>query len=248
VRQLTSTRRIQLRPFPSKRALNMMQLAGNGTHGGRRKTRPLLARRAQGRLGKHPRSRRLGQKEGLECRIRADRHTRHRGHFQRLLGTLHNSKLGGGRGAARAVAFVWGIIQTQAKMYRELAAQPSAPAVVAPAQLDRTKAADFEKWRHVETLELPKAAQLWEGERPGIALRGRAAETYAMLCGAIKKGELTFITSATSNDASFLDTAHQMERSDPQTYTKVTRAGLKAFAAKYGYDPEFLRDRTGGAA
>jgi hypothetical protein len=143
--------------------------------------------------------------------------------------------------------FVWGIIQTQAKMYRDIAKQPSSAPLVAPIKPDRTRAADFEKWRHVEILELPKAAQLWEGERPSLALKGPAAETYAMLCAAIKKGELRFMVSAISSDPSYLETARQMEQSEPTTYTKVTRAGLKAFAAKYGYDPEFLRDRTTGA-
>ena len=88
--------------------------------------------------------------------------------------------------------FVWGIIQTQAKIYRDLVAQRSVTTVVAPAQPDRSKAADFEKWRHVEILELRKAsATCGKVGDQGIALKGRAAETYAMLCAAIKNGNET---------------------------------------------------------
>jgi hypothetical protein len=132
-------------------------------------------------------------------------------------------------------------------MYRALAKQQNTPAIASPVEPDRKRRPpDFDKWRHVEILEVGKAAQLWEGEAPGLALKGAAAETYEMLRAAIRKGELGFITTNSPHPHAD-DTARQLERREPMTYTKVTRAGLQAFAAKYGYNPEFLRDRTPGA-
>lgn len=142
--------------------------------------------------------------------------------------------------------FIWGVIQAQADMYRDLAKQPSKPAVAAAPETNylADPKPDYEMWRHRENLTLLEAAQLWAGVRPSVAwgTRGRVNDTFAMLCGAIQKGDLKFIPKEPVYNPSAADTVRQMEQKSPTTDTKVTRDGLKAFANKYGYDPEFLRD------
>lgn len=143
--------------------------------------------------------------------------------------------------------FLWGTVQTQADMYRALAKQqttPASPEINQP----RMSKPDFDMWRHREKLTLIETAQLWAGFRPGLSLgtRGNVKDTYAMLTGAIQKGELPFIADG-SIDPHSRDTLRQLQRQSPHQNTQLTRVGLKAFAAKYGYDPEFLRDRTPGA-
>jgi hypothetical protein len=144
--------------------------------------------------------------------------------------------------------FLWGIIQTQADMYCALAKQQTAPAspVVAPEINQPTMPKpDFDMWRHRDKLTLIEAAQLWAGFRPSLSFgtRGSVKDTYAMLTGAIQKGELPFIADG-SIDPHSRDTLRQLQQQNPHPDTQLTRAGLKAFAAKNGYNPEFLRDRT----
>jgi hypothetical protein len=145
--------------------------------------------------------------------------------------------------------FLWGIIQTQADMYRDLAKQQTAPAppVTAPETNHlATPKPDFEMWRHRENLTLLEAAQLWAGVRPSVAwgTRGAVNDTYAMLSGAIQKGELSFLPEGSTHPPAW-NTAVQMEKKNPNPSTKLTRTGLKTFAAKYSYDPEFLRGPAG---
>jgi hypothetical protein len=49
-------------------------------------------------------------------------------------------------------------------------------------------------WRHRENLSLLEAAQLWAEVRPNMTwgTRGSVKDTYAMLKGAIQKGDLAF--------------------------------------------------------
>ena len=146
--------------------------------------------------------------------------------------------------------FLWGIVQAQADMYGDLANKPiapPAPAVVAP-QTNHlaTPKPDFEMWRHRESLTLLEAAQLWAEVRPSVGwgTGGLVNDTYAMLSGAIQKGDLSFVPEGSLHPPAW-NTAVQMEKKKPNPATKLTRAALKAFATKYGYDPEFLRDQGG---
>jgi hypothetical protein len=148
--------------------------------------------------------------------------------------------------------FLWGIVQAQADMYGDLVNKPiaaPAPAVVAP-QTNHlaTPKPDFEMWRHRENLTLLEAAQLWAEVRPSVGwgTQGLVNDTYAMLSGAIQKGDLSFVPEGSMHPPAW-NTAVQMEKKKPNPATKLTRAALKAFATKYGYDPEFLRDQGTGA-
>jgi hypothetical protein len=146
--------------------------------------------------------------------------------------------------------FVWGLLQAQADMYRDLERRQAASAAAGPRETNQPAIPkpDFDMWRHREKLSLIEAAQLWAGFRPSLSLgtRGSVKDTYAMLTGAIQKGELPFIPDG-SIDPSARDTVRRMQQQNPHQNTQLTRAALKAFAIKYEYDPEFLRDRTIGA-
>jgi hypothetical protein len=116
--------------------------------------------------------------------------------------------------------FVWGVVQAQAHMYRDLMIKQSAPTAVAPVQATARPAAppkpDFDMWRHKDNLTLLEAAQLWAEVTPSLTwgTRGSVKNTYAMLEGAIQKGELAFDPEGSINPSAW-DTAVQMERKKP---------------------------------
>jgi hypothetical protein len=147
------------------------------------------------------------------------------------------------------IIFVWGMVQAQADIYRDLMTRQSTLATVAPVQSPTNHLAnpkpDFDMWRHRENLTLLEAAQLWAGVRPNTTwgTRGSVKDTYAMLEGAIQKGDLAFDPEGSTHPPAW-NTAVQMEKKNPRPATKLTRTGLKTFALKYGYDPEFLNDRV----
>ena len=101
---------------------------------------------------------------------------------------------------------------------------------------------DYEKWRHVETMDLQTAAQLWSDEQPGMGMFGEVKETYAMLAGAIGNGQLNFKMDQTI-DPRMQNAIRERARENPNPNMKVTRDDLKAFAKLHGYDPKFLRDK-----
>jgi hypothetical protein len=96
------------------------------------------------------------------------------------------------------IIFVWGMVQAQADMYRDLLTKQSTPIVAAPVQVPARPAAppkpDFQMWGHKDNLTLLEAAQLWAEVTPSLTwgTRGSVKNTYAMLEGAIQKGELAF--------------------------------------------------------
>jgi hypothetical protein len=88
------------------------------------------------------------------------------------------------------VLFLWGVIETQAELYRAKSQSDDA------ATRERPPKPDYDKWRHVPKISLKTAAQLWTAQRPQMGIFGEAMETYAMLRGAIQKGELVFEAEA----------------------------------------------------
>jgi hypothetical protein len=145
------------------------------------------------------------------------------------------------------IIFVWGMVQAQADLYRDLMTKQNTATPVGPVQTPTdhlaTPKPNFDMWRHRENLTLLEAAQLWAGVRPNTTwgVRGPVKDTYAMLEGAIQKGDLAFVPEGSSHPPAW-NTAVQMERKNPRPATKLTRTGLQAFASKYDYDPEFLKD------
>jgi hypothetical protein len=145
----------------------------------------------------------------------------------------------GGVFAASAFLFAWGLVKTQAELYSALSDATDATIATLRAEVERLKEPlpDFDKWCHVDRLELKTAAQLWSNVRPRLGLAGRSRESYEMLRAAIQKGELEFDTSRLPADAD--RTLWQ----NPPYDTIVTRKALQAFAALHRLDPEFLRER-----
>ncbi len=139
--------------------------------------------------------------------------------------------------------FVWGIIETQAEMYRKIeeVSRLRIESLENAINQERRPAPDYEKWRHRANMNLRTAAQLWTGERPGMKLVGDAKETYEMLHGAVESGELALELDP-AIDPRMQRTARAMKQKNPSADTVVTRTALKAFAARNGYDPEFLKD------
>jgi hypothetical protein len=132
--------------------------------------------------------------------------------------------------------FIWGVIQAQAEMYRELEAKlqvpaPSAAIATSPSTnyLADPKP-DFGMWRHRPKLTLLEAAQLWVGVRPSVSwgTRGAVNDTYAMLVGAIQSGELKFIPDTTSHPPARA-TMIRMQRENPHSHTEILRKSLKEF-------------------
>jgi hypothetical protein len=140
------------------------------------------------------------------------------------------------------IIFVWGMVQAQADMFRDQMTKQSTS--VEPTNYLANPKPDFDMWRHRENLSLLEAAQLWAEVRPSMSwgTRGNVKDTYAMLEGAIQKGDLAFEPEGSIHPSAW-NTAVQMEKKNPRPATKLTRNGLKAFATKHGYDPEFLQDR-----
>ena len=150
--------------------------------------------------------------------------------------------------------FVWGMLQAQAAMYHEL--DMGATQTLNDLRLEnnqkiqhlektietlRRPAPNYDKWRHLSEMSLRMAAQLWSGEQPSMKLVGEAKETYEMLRAAVQNREIPLVVQG-SIDIRMLDTAQQIQARKANSETLVTRKALKAFAARYGYDPEFLRN------
>ena len=81
--------------------------------------------------------------------------------------------------------FVWGMIQAQADMYRDLAKKQSEPAV-ASVKVETNHLAtpkpDYAMWRHQEELTLLQAAQLWAGVRPSLTWARAATSQTPTRC------------------------------------------------------------------
>jgi hypothetical protein len=150
--------------------------------------------------------------------------------------------------------FVWQMLQAQAAMYRELdigatkslddLRQETGQQIQALEKKIETlsrPAPNYDKWRHHSEMTLRMATQLWVGEQPSMRLIGQANETYEMLRAAVKKREVPLVLEGVV-DPRMLDTAQQMDAKKANAGTVVTRKALQAFASRYGYDPEFLRD------
>jgi hypothetical protein len=143
---------------------------------------------------------------------------------------------------AAAILFVWGIIETQAKLYSDLSTSTATRIAELEAAISGSKepTPDYESYRHVARLTLRDAAFLWTDIRVLAAMTPRVRERYAMLCGAIQTGDLKFIPR--TSDPYMRDVRIRMERDNPRLDTIVTRTSLKEFAVRFGYDPIFLRD------
>jgi hypothetical protein len=143
--------------------------------------------------------------------------------------------------------FVWAVIETQAAINQELVNERDEHKrkigdLENKVWNSRPAPPDYDKWKHKNNLSLRTAAQLWEGERPGMKLIGATKETYEMLHGAVQSGALALELDDPSIDPRMQEASRRLKRLNPNAETLVTRQALKAFALANDYDPDFLKD------
>lgn len=130
------------------------------------------------------------------------------------------------------ILFIWGIIETQAKLYADIAAKLGTT--------DGTP--NYAVWRNRNHIYLGDAACLFADLVPNSRNKARADvnEYLGALVDAAKHGEMEFVfrDSAAAISRAILD----REKQYVDNTTKVTRAALKKFAEKRGYNPPFLSD------
>jgi len=133
-------------------------------------------------------------------------------------------------GFAAIILFVWGIIETQAKLYRELAAQISQLIV------EETRP-EYDKWRQVHKYTLSEVKYLWCDAEPGTSETKEIKAQLRVFESAIQTKQLPIIRKRHS-------TAEDMEYEirNPSWNTELRRVDLKAYAGKIDQDPIFLRD------
>jgi hypothetical protein len=143
---------------------------------------------------------------------------------------------------AAVILFVWGIFDTQAKMYAELSGASTATISELSDALARAKEPppDYEAWQHVDHLSLKQAAFLWCDLSPRNSMPPNVKAWFTALASAVRRGDLTF--EATATPYVNMDVAREMEKLTPTLDTVVKRGALQAFAKKNGHDPKFLRD------
>lgn len=143
---------------------------------------------------------------------------------------------------AAAVLFIWGIIETQASMYRELAIDFDG--LNAALKKGQASSVNYEAWKHVPEMSLKDASFLWCNKVPAISMPSDVTQWYNALSGAIKTGALKFVADygGTSPNPSLRQAQYHYQKQNPNLNTTVSRQALKDFAAANDHDPIFLRD------
>ena len=144
---------------------------------------------------------------------------------------------------AALILFVWGIIETQAKLYAELSTSTSAKVSELEAVVARYKEPppDYEAWRRVKEMTLHKAAFLWCDMVPRVSVPSKVQAWMHALESAVKTGDLEF--SADYRNKVLTSESFLKQKMEAWSETKVTREQLQAYANKQGDQvPIFLRD------
>jgi hypothetical protein len=143
---------------------------------------------------------------------------------------------------AAVILFVWGMIETQAKLYAELAQTTSVKIAGLETEISAFKhpPPDYEAWRHKNLIDLRTAAFLWCDEAPGMSMSKKVTQWYHALSGAIQEGKLDFVPQLAG--ASMREHQIRVQKDNPNLNTLVTRDRLRDFAKANGYDPIFLRE------
>ena len=144
---------------------------------------------------------------------------------------------------AALILFVWGIIETQAKLYAELSTSMSAKVSELEVVVARYKepVPDYEAWRRVKEMTLHKAAFLWCDSVPRASVPPKVQAWIHALVSAVKTGDLEFSPDYRNNVLTSESCLRQKD--EAWSETKVTREQLQAYANKQGDQvPIFLRD------
>jgi hypothetical protein len=72
-----------------------------------------------------------------------------------------------------------------------------------------------------------------------MGIFGEAKDNFAMLRGAVEKGDLDFVEDSVV-EPRMRRIMRERAQANPGPETKVTRDALRAFARKYSYKPKFL--------
>jgi hypothetical protein len=135
--------------------------------------------------------------------------------------------------------FVIGAIQTQHKLYFDLAAATDDKIAALQKQLSQvlSKKPNYEIWRTLHKYTLMEAAYLWCDCDPNVSAGTKdTAAQVRSLESAIQTGKLEFIHH--SKYAS--DVEH--EQKYPHLHTEIRRLALQEYAKREDQDPAFLRD------
>lgn len=144
---------------------------------------------------------------------------------------------------AAFILFVWGVIETQAKIYKNLTQTTDETIRVLQDIIVRYQSQPsppYDAWRHIEQMTLHYAAFYLCGMIPRSPMPMRVIQWREALEAAVRKGDLEFEPSYTQSATKELQYEYQKKNANART--KVTRDQLKTFAKKFGYDPPFLRD------
>jgi hypothetical protein len=139
---------------------------------------------------------------------------------------------------AMSVLFVWGIIETQAKLYSDLMTSSTATISNLENQLSRFEKykPNYEIWRKPHKYTLIEAAYLWVERVPHGPGTSETTAQYRALESAVQTGKLRIIYR--SQYASDRSAKHQ----HPNVHTEILRESLQEYAQNEGQVPIFLRD------
>jgi hypothetical protein len=143
---------------------------------------------------------------------------------------------------AGLVLFAWNFLEAQGRMYENLTRSCAATNAELQEAVSRSKEAppNYAAWRHVDEMTLHNAACLWCDIEPRMSIPPKVRAWLHALESAVKTGDLGFSPKYSNGSLTGPDYIRQQEEAWPET--KATRADLKTFATKHGYDPIFLRD------
>jgi hypothetical protein len=144
-------------------------------------------------------------------------------------------------GFAAIVLFVWGIIETQAKVYAELSAAHTEAINSFESKISQLIVEkilpEYEKWRQVHKYTLSEVSSLWCDVEPGTIDTKEIKAQKRALESAIQTNKLPFIHKRHSGASDI-----EYQRNHPAWDTELRRTDLKQYALSIGQNPRFLRD------
>lgn len=140
---------------------------------------------------------------------------------------------------AAFVLFVWGVIDTQAKLYRELDEWSSQQIDNRDSKLAKFTNAkpNYTAVRLQHQYSIGHASRLWVGRDPNLKGTPESQAWYDTFVSAIQKGELDFEPSHPRDN-----TLIRYEQKNPNFNTMISRDEFKRYARSINQDPPFLRD------
>jgi hypothetical protein len=133
---------------------------------------------------------------------------------------------------AATILFVVNIIQTQAKLYAELAREHAE--LKGTQEKRKNQKPNYEAVRHMDTFTLGQASRLWCDIDQNTVGTSHSQAWLQAFEAAIRRGKLTFIPRQFGSDS------ERYERENADHSTQVTREALLKFAIENPPIPKFL--------